>query len=285
MDTNILTAILNIINNPVYEIRSFYQSKNRANSMGEALETYIKDIFADTLCENSEEKRNEKYNEAFSYLGNQNNPPDIIIKNGNAIEVKKIESKNSGLALNSSYPKAKIFSSSPMITNACKNCENWTEKDLIYAVGVVNDNYLKSLCFVYGIDYAASASIYERIKNAISSGIITIPDIEFAETNELGRVNKVDPLGITYLRIRGMWHIQNPMKTFEYISKNISSESKFTFMAVINKEKYYSFGNNIVASFELNIKNNPRADLVDTQIKIPDNPAKLRDAKLITFSI
>lgn len=284
LSSNILTAIINIINNPAYELRDFYKSRNRANNMGEALEVYIKDVFADTLNEASETIRSHKYSETFSYLGNQNNPPDIIIKNGDSIEVKKIESKNSGLALNSSYPKAKLFANSTMITQACKNCEEWEEKDIIYSVGVVNDSQLKSLCFVYGVDYAASASIYERIRHAISSGIQTIPDIEFSSTNELGRVNKVDPLGITYLRIRGMWHIQNPMKTFEYVYRE-DSTNNFNFMAIINEEKYKTFDLNTRSTFEKQVKINANLKISDIKIKVPDNPAKLRNAKLITFSV
>ena len=48
--------------------------------------------------------------------------------------------------------------------------------------------------------------------------LIELQDVEFSETNELGRVNKVDPLGITYLRIRGMWGIENPIKVFNYVA-------------------------------------------------------------------
>ena len=33
----------------------------------------------------------EKYSEVFSYLGNTSNPPDMIIKDGDAIEVKKLK--------------------------------------------------------------------------------------------------------------------------------------------------------------------------------------------------
>lgn len=276
---NILTAICNISISPTYALQNFYQSRNRVNSMGEALEHYIKDIFAGTLNINNESDRIRIHNKVFSYLGNQNNPPDIILRGGDAIEVKKIESRTSALALNSSFPKAKLFSNSPMITTTCRECELWTEKDIIYAVGVVNNNNLKSLCFVYGIDYAASSQVYERISQAISSGILTIPEIEFSQTNELGRVNRVDPLGITYLRIRGMWHIQNPLKTFEYIYREEYAD--FNFMALINLKKYNSFSNK--NQFEQFVSQNPRIHIDDVLIKSPDNPANLKDAKLITF--
>lgn len=170
-----------------------------------------------------------------------------------------------------------------MITTACKECENWNEKDIIYAVGVVKDNLLSSLCMVYGIDYAADYKIYENIRKVIKEGILTIADVEFTETDELGRVNKVDPLGITYLRVRGMWHIENPMKTFTYIYK-IDNKNEFNFMALINTEKYLQFLDSDRASFEKMIKENPKISMKEVKIKNPNNPADLRNAYLITYS-
>ncbi|MDR0958568.1 MAG: NgoPII family restriction endonuclease, partial [Clostridiales bacterium] len=60
MSFNILTAIQNIINSPIGELRSFYASRNRANNMGEALENYVKDVFAGTLNETNEQNRIER---------------------------------------------------------------------------------------------------------------------------------------------------------------------------------------------------------------------------------
>ena len=280
MNVNILKAIRNIIINPIDELRSFYESRNRINNMGEALENYIKDLFANTLNETDEAKRLEYFEQAFSYLGNQNNPPDIIIRNGDAIEVKKIENPGSALALNSSYPKAKLFSNSPMISANCRDCEDWEEKDILYTVGVVRGNHISRLFFVYGIDYAASADTYERIKNVISTGVNDIPDVEFADTKELGRVNKVDPLGITYLRIRGMWGIENPARVFSYIYT--PTNSQFDFVAVINNEKYNSFPENDRNSIEsITVEG---FEIKDVRIKTPDNPSVLKDAKLISFN-
>ncbi len=109
---NILDVTFNLVENPKPRLKDLYKSKNRANSMGEALEKYIKDIFCNTV--NSKEKEAiNKYEEIFSYLGNQNNPPDIMLKKGDAIKIKKIESRNSALALNSSFPKSRLYSDSP----------------------------------------------------------------------------------------------------------------------------------------------------------------------------
>lgn len=91
--------------------------------MGDALEEYVKDLFANTINESDEQSRLVKISDTFSYLGNQNNPPDIMLHSGDAIEVKKIESKNITLVLNSSYPKHKLYVDSKLITEACRNCE------------------------------------------------------------------------------------------------------------------------------------------------------------------
>ena len=239
---NIIDAIINIIKNPILELREYSVSHNRANNMGEALEEYIKDLFSGTVFEKNENKRMEIISKVFSYLGNTNNPPDSILREGDAIEVKKIENKTSSLALNSSFPKAKLYSNSPMITDACRNCEKWEEKDIIYAIGSCEKNKLTSLIFVYGEDYAAENKIYENLKNKIKLGIESIDGLEFSETNEIGRINRVDPLGITYFRIRGMWGIENPVKVFDYIYERDDSK-QFNFMALINEDKYNSFYN------------------------------------------
>ena len=280
--SNIINAIIQLVKNPKFELRKYSESHNRANNMGEALEEYIKDIFAGTVNESDENIRNQKLSEVFSYLGNQNNPPDSMLRGGDAIEVKKIESNDSSLALNSSYPKAKLFADSPMIKNACRTCENWTVKDMIYAVGVVDDNNIKSLALVYGDDYCAEKSVYEQIKTVIKNGVESISGVEFAETKELGRVNRVDPLGITYLRVRGMWGIENPFSVFDYVYKRDYSK-KFNFMALINNEKYYSFDN--YSTLEEMCQNIVGLKIADIKIKNPNNPAQLKEAKLITYTI
>ena len=253
--------------------------------MGEALEEYIKDLFANTL-EVSTPERLEKQSNLFSYKGNQNNPPDFMIKGGDAIEVKKIETKCGSISLNSSYPKHKLYSTSQMITKDCRVCEEWTEKDIIYAVGEMDKKTktLRALSFVYGEDLAATEDIYERIILKIKKGILNIPDMEFNETKELGRVNRVDPLGVTYLRIRGMWGIENPFKVFNYIlEKDIQQEASFSLIAVINERKWKTFDN--TKELEKVIKSTKGASLSKVKIKNPNNPSELKPAYLIQFNI
>ncbi len=279
--TNVLEAIYNIVNHQDFEIKNLYSGRNRANNMGEALEYYIKDAFAGTFEVPDELLRMQSFNRNFSWLGNQNHPPDIMINGGDAIEVKKTQSANSDLALNSSYPKADIRSTSPMITNECRNCEDWDVKDLIYCVGHTSDETLNSLWLVYGSIYAARHETYQRIKNTISEGIGTIPDVEFAETRELGRVNRVDPLGITNLRIRGMWQIQNPRKVFDYLHQ--TTEREFELVCVIPTEKYDSFQEESRLKIEeLELE---EFELTNVEVKDPNNPANLIECKLISFCV
>lgn len=280
---NIINAIINLINNPIIKLVDDYKGRNRANNVGDALEEYVKDLFADSF-DLSESDRLERVSEVFSYLGNNSNPPDIMLKNGDAIEVKKIESDGSALALNSSYPKQKLFSNSPMISKACKEAEIWTEKDMIYVVGVANKktNELKHLCMVYGLDYCAVDECYSRIKTTIKMGVESIQGIEFTETKELGHINKVDPLGITYMRVRGMWGIENPWKVFDYVYQRDKTK-KFNFMCIINDVKWNTFDNK--SKLEQIASDNANVVIKNVKIKNPDNPAKLNDAKLISFSL
>lgn len=280
MKANIIDAIINFVQNPVIELVSCYQGKNRANNAGDALEEYVKDMFANTF-NLSETNRIERISRIFSYLGNNTNPPDAMLRDGDAIEVKKIETDNAALALNSSYPKHTLRSSSPMISTACKTAEDWTEKDLIYVVGVVKANVLKHLSMVYGLDYCASDECYCRIKNTIKAGVESISGVEFAESRELGHINRVDPLGVTYMRVRGMWGIENPWRVFSYVYRRDMSKA-LTFMCLINSMKWEMMLNK--NELILLAKEIPALIIQDVKIKDPDNPARLKRAKLITFS-
>ena len=275
--SNILQAFLNIVNNPNTKLLEIEDGKNRVNNVGKALELFIQDAFANTLHENNEQTRLKRFEEIYSYQGNQNNPPDLMLKNSDAIEVKKLQSKKSAIALNSSYPKAKLYADSTMITKACKECEIWSSKEIIYAIGYTNDEHLKTLWLVYGDCFCADKETYERIKDTISSGIKTIPDVEFTPTNELGKVKKVDPLGITDLRIRGMWHIDNPHKIFDYIYHD-NQEDAFQLIGLLQEEKY----NALPEQDRQNLQNSS-VKITNVKIKSPNNPVHLLDAKLLVF--
>lgn len=281
---NIINAFIKVVQNYQTDIEHLNNGNNRANNMGEGLENYIKEIFSDVTSNDNIEKSLEKYEKCYSYQGNENNPPDLILRNSDAIEIKKIESVNSAITLNSSYPKVKLYAESPMITTACRNCEEWNEKDMLYAIGHIpkHAKRLQSLWLVYGDCFCADQEIYERIKETISSGITSISDVEFTQTNELGKVKKVDPLGITDLRIRGMWHIENPNKIFNYLDI-YDNTKEFQMFCLMKQEKYNSMPAEDRSILE-NL-NNPNVEIRDIKIKNPNNPIQLIDVKLLVFKV
>lgn len=285
--TNVLDAIVNIVQNSNLSLNNHSHSRNRMNAVGDNLEFFVKDSFCNSFNTDIEEKSINTYPANFSYVGNSNNPPDLILKGGDAVEVKKIESLRNSIPLNSSYPKSKLISTDTMLTSACRKCEdNWSEKDIVYVVGVVpkSTSNLKALWLVYGDCFASDKSIYERIRKGICDGVNEIEGIEFSPTNELARVNKVDPLGITYLRVRGMWGIDNPISIFSYLNFDKYLNNTFFLISILQTKKYLSFPSISRQKIE-DLDRDNILELRDIRIKSPDNPAKLLEAKTIIYTV
>ncbi len=278
----ILTALINLKrygNNDLNKITPITNDNQpRINKLGDKLDTYIKDALCNSFSANDPVKKREIYLSNLSHLGSQNNPPDIMIRGGDAIEVKKVEGvKPSSIALNSSTPKQKLSSQDPMISGECKNCEKWSEKDLIYSVGNVIENKLKVLIFVYGQCYAAKKETYEKVKYSMVEGI-NKAGLTLSKTKELGRINQVDPMKITDLRIRGMWQIKSPLSVFSDIIK-LDLEKDLGIYAIIPDEKYKSFPPEERKIVEKQFET--------SKIKLtnPDNAKEKIDARLIYFFI
>lgn len=77
-----------------------------------------------------------------------------------------------------------------------------------------------------------------------------------------------------------MWHIENPWNVFSYIYER-DLNKQFNFMCLVNAEKWQTLPEveriEALSEYGLQVKN--------VEIKDPNNPAKLNDAKLITFSL
>lgn len=281
MGGNILTAIqsivekssLGVVEDPLADIQ------NRVNQMGAVLEDYVKNAFAGCLGQDTRSIKQAR-SRTFSYLGNSKNPPDAMLINGDAIEIKKIKTLGiSQLQLNSSYPKNKLRSDNPKICNACRTCEEWDQKDMLYVVGQVKERELQNIFFVYGDLFCDSYEIYENVENVIKDGLELLDEVELAETDELGRINKVNHLGISDLRVRGMWLIKTPFQHFEYLTDGILNYT-FKLVALIPEDKYYNFEN--IDDFEKFCKENG-VSISDEEIEDPQNPANFINSKLIIY--
>ena len=279
MVNNIITGILNIVDNHNRTIGTSRNIHNSLHAMGEPLEDYIKDVFS-SACGLNEEQKAICYQNAFSYGGGKNNPPDAILKNGDAIEVKKVESIG-GIPLNSSYPKAKLYKDDSRISSYCRQIEDgsWDNKDMIYAIGCVQGRNLKSLALVYGSVYCADKEHYEKVFDTVKQSINS-SGLVLEQTNELAHINAVDPLGITYFRARGMWGISHPFNVFKYIHEYDKTKD-FELMAIIPTGKFNSFENrNELIEKATEIQN---LVIEDKQVKNPNNTVEYIDVKLVTF--
>ncbi len=293
MSTNILKCIINLSNYSDFTINSQPKEKSgtRINKQGDALEYFIKGSFCNTF--NNFNKNSELTKTYFSYQGNANNPPDFILRDSDAYEVKqkKIENNQfesafkSDIALNSSYPKNFLFSNDKRISKKCKECENWQKKDIFYVIGYLfkKNSKLKALHFMHGLCYAASKQTYLKISDTISQTIRSM-DIEVAETMELGRFNKIDHLNRSNLRVRGMYNIHSPYKILlnsGISKKDLFSENTINILACMTEEKFNSYPK----EDKINIFNNRNITTKKIKLPSPDNININIDCILIKLDI
>lgn len=254
---------------------------NRMNSAGEAFEYYAKDAISGDFYK-SNDSREKAYRTAYSWLGNQNNPPDAIAAGGDAFEVKKLQSPRNTIALNSSPPKDMLYSDDIRIASGCRNSDggSWQKKDLFYIVGWINGTEIRSIYFVQGTCYAASRDVYSRISSRLSSsvkGAIEASGLESGKTDELGRINRVDPLGITSLRVRGMWQIDNPSRVFQDIAP-LDQSRLFQAYAIMEWGKYQQM---LAARNMDTLPEDSPIKARKEKIKDPNNPANAIDAAVL----
>lgn len=282
--TNILKAIRNLILEHDVHVGEVRESNNRANSLGEAFEVYIKNVFSGAfgLAGTAYQKKIE---EAFSYQGSASKPPDLMIRGGDAIEIKKLQTRDSQIQLNSSFPKNKLHADDSRVAAEAKKAEAWTEKDILYVVGNVDSKAktVKSMWWIYGDCFCADASVYQRVSRKISAALTQIEDLDFSPTNELGRINGVDAQRFTDLRIRGMWLLKNPHKVFEGYA-SIDKYAKFQLFVLMQEEKWKSFPQEDRVLIEKLMKSGV-LEMTLEKVANPDNPAQSLNCRLIKFTI
>ena len=253
----------------------------RINSVGALFEYYIKDALTGRFYDD-DESREKAYRQNFAWLGNQNNPPDAIARNGDAFEIKKLQNPKNAIALNSSPPKDVLHRNDSRIVGACRNSDggSWETKDIFYAIGWIESKQVRSIYFVQGSCYAASHEVYERVSSSLAVSVneaILSSGLESGKTDELGRINKVDPLGITSLRVRGMWQIENPSKVFKNIAE-LDQRKTFQAYAIMKWEKY----NQMLGARQGSLPNGLK--LSKEEVPDPNNPAEVIDAAMLEVS-
>lgn len=260
--SNVLDAIMNIIQEGSFEAKRTKDTENSVNQVGDSLEEYIKDAFSNSFNLEKEE-RDKAMKRCILYHGNSSNPPDIITagKDRIAIEVKKSDSYKAALQLNSSMPHSKLSSKDTRIKSDCRKILQNEEIDMLYVVGsfVKNQKKIRHLAMVYGSVYCADTSRYEQIDYLVRSKIKELSDILTKtiptahldiESNELGKLKNIDPKGYCDLRVRGMYTYASPYVVFSEEIK--ARKTEFDMFVVIpneifqnmeNKELFLEFAN------------------------------------------
>ena len=245
---DLLTAIADIIQGELFDLPEVIVEKgNRQTSKGELFEIYCKDRLVGLKRGAKQTERTRDHRHYLVYPGSQGNPPDAMYPGGNsgdAFEFKQSQGRHTAaVQLNSSSPKAQLRHSSHMLTQECRDCEPWTERDLIYVFGGIpaKKKELKWIWFVDASLMAAQSQHYDDVYHSVRSKLSEVPKLNTSDTTELGRFNQVDPLGATSLRIRAMWFMDGPGKFFERIP-GVSKVSRGRVLyGIMRKAKWESF--------------------------------------------
>jgi len=286
MSPNILTAIKNISDFKTNNIRDYFKdyATFQIKTPRQQLEYFLKDAISGSFKSANEKKAADRYRGVFSYLGNKTNPPDMILEGGDALVLKTSKTYRASLTLSNSPPKDRLNWNDPWIFRNCRTIGRgqWNSKDIFYVNGWIEKGKIKYLYFVQGRCYASEESVYNKKINNLKKSIENYLAAEGLEANTtigLGKASNIDPLGITNLRIKGIWKIQNPLKVFSDIY-SYDRKKDFTLIALMLKNKFDSFPENDIDA----IMKDKQIKVSDVKIKNPNNPEKKIQAKLITIS-
>ena len=209
------------------------------NRAGEGLELWVKHFLAGTIGHADEQIIETVWAETFSFHGSANNPPDAMIRNSIASEVKKTENAAGTLQLNSSWPIRTLRSDDAHITQECRIAESWEEKPFLFIVGRVNPTS-KSVSALWVIDGRCLSDNEEVYENLMTNARFAILTIGGDSTREIGKFSSVDSLGRTSLRVRPMFALVHPAKIFETIFRE-QKTNQFVLNVLIPTSSYSEF--------------------------------------------
>jgi hypothetical protein len=120
--------------------------------------------------------------------------------------------------------------------------------------------------------------VYEKISEIIRDSVID-SNLKLSKTNELARINRVDPLGITYLRVRGMWGIEHPANVFRSLFPENFDNNNFSLISLMKQTKYELFPK----EDRINLESDDKIIIKKVKVKNPNNPVELIDSILISY--
>jgi len=218
------------------------QPRGSLGAQGKPFEIFAKNMFAECLGALSSHV-DAAWERTFSWRGSANHPPDFMIRGGDAVEVK-IQDGVGQIQLNSSPPKRTLKVTDPRIQDGCRTCEDWSEKDFLYFIGKANEEFVEALWLIDGTCIADNANTYDMIFDKLA---VTVTDLGGEPGNEIGRLNNVDPLRATSLRIRAMWLLEHPARVFQSVLLP-PEHGAFVLNVLVSADKWDSYSNEEVAA-------------------------------------
>lgn len=282
--TNILIALKNILDRNSSALTPIFRSNGSANAAGDSLEYFVKDMFCTGASQYSFETDKQKiYNQYLSWTGDSSHFPDFIVKGGVGVEPKKKNNKSwSNMALNSSFPKDYIYPESQNVPSEeqLNEDEPWHKKEIIYAVGNLNNQSSKlfSLWMVYGNTFIADKGIYMNLVDEIREAVAET-NATLKKSKELARAIGIDPLKHSNLRVRGMYELHHPASVFNRFVEDTSfpEDSSKIFVVILKKDLEKLEDSELNPDFSEYYEN---GHLVKKEIVIPDpnNPSNSLEA-------
>lgn len=272
-NTNTLFAYKNILDHNSTKLPPIISKKgNSSNNQGDSFEIFIKDMYCKTSMQYPYlEDKERDYKNYLSWLGDSKHFPDMIVRGGEGVEIKKL-STFANLPLNSSFPKNYIYPDTQNLPTEIID-SSWTQKNVVYATcNVPKKNNSQAKCstvwLAYGNTFVADKKVYLNMIDGIRAGAKSAnQQASFVKSKELARIQNVDLKKYTTLRVRGMWELLNPQKVFsQYLNKTnlvVPAGTTRVNMIVLDSD----FQNMVQPDFS-NLINQNR--LVITQIDIPD---------------
>lgn len=230
--TSILDMVTTYAQMEHNSLDNVYDSAISINSSGERMEYLIKDLLADSIDKESADEKAAEHKKYLSWLGSQNHPPDLMIRDGPAIEVKKSGGKHRKLQLNSSTPRTKLRSDMKRVNSDCTTCEDdiggWKEKDMVYALGSgVTKSEFGFIWVVYGDCWCDDAEVYESVTEDLQDAIEQSPPSNGTldtSGNEIAKVRNVGSGMGAEQRTRSMWSIGHPARMFSTYIDNYETK-------------------------------------------------------------
>jgi hypothetical protein len=148
----------------------------------------------------------------MSHLGSANNPPDFILANGCAVEVKKTSSISGEIQLNSSPVKREInIETATRAVADVLQQEARESAPLFYCFALMDGSFICKVAFIEGalLDAADSQNMFGTASAGVQQAFADT-DYDYLNSKEIARIQSAQGVFKTTLRVRPMWTITNP---------------------------------------------------------------------------